>query len=405
MEHPRMYVTLRLGFSAKVGEAVYDSAGVIIFSGTRQEIYSLFGTKNIRRFIDPDRWSGADIQQYPKGWMHLSRENYAAAMQEPHKPNQRSKTMTEKSTTAISIKKPETALNRAQTEVGSIIEQIEAKIVDKEENYKGLVYDATTPEGYENCREVCKELRPLRADVEKTRKALKAPVTALGKKVDAGFKTLLQRMDKLLEAPHKAYRAEDERKEREEAERVEKAQNAMTWMRNLCNTAMQVDSAKIQDLITKLEEKEIDPELFQELLAEATSLKEQTLQSLKMALSLKQQAEENERKLAEMQKEASQSTREEEKQPEPSKQAESIKHADTATHRNDKEDANSYLAHPSNKKAPAVQAQGYSPLELWPSDMDRAENEALDEVCTKLEEAEEYIAFMSRQIGLKQGAA
>lgn len=405
MAHQRMYVTLRLGFSAVVGEAVYDSGAVIIFNGTRQEIYSLFGTKNVRRFIDPDRWSGPDIQQYPKGWMHLSRETYTAEMQGKDKPNQRSKTMTEKSTTAISIKKPETALNRAQTEVGSIIEQIEAKIADKEENYQGLVYDATTPEGYENCREVCKELRPLRADVEKTRKALKAPVTALGKKVDAGFKTLIQRMDKLLEAPQEAYRAEDERKERIEAERIEKAQNAMTWMRNLCNTAMQVDSAKIQELLNKLEEKEIDPELFQELLAEATGLKEQTLQSLKMALSLKQQAEENERKLAEMQKEATQRAQEEEKQPEPSKQAETLKPASEATHRNDSDDAASYMAHPSNKKAPAVQAQSYSPLELWPSDTDRAENEALDEVCIKLQEAEEYIEFLSRQIGLKQEVA
>ena len=37
--------------------------------------------------------------------------------------------------------------------------------------------------------------------------------------------------------------------------------------------------------------------------------------------------------------------------------------------------------------------------------MDRAENEALDEVCIKLQEAEEYIEFLSRQIGLKQEVA
>lgn len=43
----------------------------------------------------------------------------------------------------------------------------------------------------------------------------------------------------------------------------------------------------------------------------------------------------------------------------------------------------------------------YCPLELWPSDMDRAENEELDRVALKLEEAEEYISFLESQINSK----
>ena len=37
------------------------------------------------------------------------------------------------------------------------------------------------------------------------------------------------------------------------------------------------------------------------------------------------------------------------------------------------------------------QSHHYDPLLVWPSDIDRAENDMLNEVCEKLEEAEEYI--------------
>lgn len=47
----------------------------------------------------------------------------------------------------------------------------------------------------------------------------------------------------------------------------------------------------------------------------------------------------------------------------------------------------------------------YQPLGLWPSDMDRAENEVLDRVVLKLEEAEEYIAFLESKINSKPMSA
>ncbi len=41
---------------------------------------------------------------------------------------------------------------------------------------------------------------------------------------------------------------------------------------------------------------------------------------------------------------------------------------------------------------------GYTPLDLWPSDEDRANNDELDRVCDHLEEAENYIEFLEAKL-------
>ncbi len=46
----------------------------------------------------------------------------------------------------------------------------------------------------------------------------------------------------------------------------------------------------------------------------------------------------------------------------------------------------------------ASTTDGYIPLELWPSAMDRAENEELDRVCDQLEVAESHIAFLEAEL-------
>lgn len=48
------------------------------------------------------------------------------------------------------------------------------------------------------------------------------------------------------------------------------------------------------------------------------------------------------------------------------------------------------------QKKPVVMT--YEPLALWPSDMDRAENETLDEICNQLAEAEDYIEYLKSNI-------
>lgn len=73
----------------------------------------------------------------------------------------------DKKVNEISIKKLESVFIRVEIEVGNIISQIEDKIVDKEENYEGMVYDVISKEGYEMCCEVCKELCLLCVDIEK----------------------------------------------------------------------------------------------------------------------------------------------------------------------------------------------------------------------------------------------
>lgn len=391
-------ITLKPGSSVTLGDTTYDSECAIPFSNDTGLARQLFGEAIARIYTDRE-WQGPEIQRYPRGWVPVN----------PVHLNQPRSKRTMTTTKEISLKKPENAITRAQKEVETIIGTLEEQVLDKEENYKGLVYDASEKEGYETCRDVCKELRPLRANIEKVRKELKKPINLLGKQVDAGAKTLLERMDSLIEPAQAAYRAEDERKQKEEEARISKAQNAMDWMRGLCNNAMMADSAKITEMIEKLESKELEPELFQELLADATNLKEQTLQSLRMALQLKQQAEEQQRQLEEQQKQMAEMQRKQQasepQQEEPSPtQAEATATEEVAPQSVTEagSEKQKYLTPPS-KRQPAKKVS-YQHLQQWPSDQDRADNDQLDDICNKLEEAETYIDYLHAQINKAEAA-
>ena len=49
-------------------------------------------------------------------------------------------------------------------------------------------------------------------------------------------------------------------------------------------------------------------------------------------------------------------------------------------------------------------ATEYEPLPIWPGDHERAENEELDRVCNKLEEAEDYIEYLVSQYALNKAS-
>ena len=40
----------------------------------------------------------------------------------------------------------------------------------------------------------------------------------------------------------------------------------------------------------------------------------------------------------------------------------------------------------------------YAPLDVWPSDADRAENEELDRICNQLMHAESYIELLEQRL-------
>jgi hypothetical protein len=46
----------------------------------------------------------------------------------------------------------------------------------------------------------------------------------------------------------------------------------------------------------------------------------------------------------------------------------------------------------------STNTDGYIPLDLWPSAVDRAENDELDRVCDQLEVAESHIAFLEAEL-------
>ena len=54
-----------------------------------------------------------------------------------------------------------------------------------------------------------------------------------------------------------------------------------------------------------------------------------------------------------------------------------------------------YSINPNNSNS-RITSASYEPLALWPSDADRAESDVLNEVCQKLEEAEDCIAYLNK---------
>jgi hypothetical protein len=95
------------------------------------------------------------------------------------------------------------------------IDRVEAGLALLRRNYEGVIFDPTTKTGMETARAARQAIRQPRIEVEKIRKAAKAPLLALGKRLDAEAARITGELVKLEEPIHAVIVEEENRKEQE----------------------------------------------------------------------------------------------------------------------------------------------------------------------------------------------
>ncbi len=94
----------------------------------------------------------------------------------------------------------------------------EAALAELERQYQGVEFEVATPSGMKEAKAARKELRELRVNLEKKRKALKAPVLDYTRALDGQAKDITARIEALELPIDEQVKAEEQRKAREKAE-------------------------------------------------------------------------------------------------------------------------------------------------------------------------------------------
>lgn len=159
----------------------------------------------------------------------------------------------------------------------------EAALAELAEQYKEP--DASTDEGYEHCKDGCRELTAVRTAIETRRKDLKAPAINWGRDVDKRAKDIVRRV-KEIEAPVRAEKERiDEIKQAEARKAAEAEQQRIDDIQDniakiTATAAEQHPDDKASDYgqhIRWLTELQITKEVFGEFVSEANTARDAAL--------------------------------------------------------------------------------------------------------------------------------
>lgn len=119
-------------------------------------------------------------------------------------------------------------------------DKVGAGLTQLQKNYAGVLFEVETPKGMEHAKAARQVLRQPRYAIEKIRKDAKAPLLAIGKKLDAEAARITSEIMKLEDPIDQQIKSEEDRKEREklaaaaaEAKRVSDIQARVEAIRNL----------------------------------------------------------------------------------------------------------------------------------------------------------------------------
>jgi hypothetical protein len=98
--------------------------------------------------------------------------------------------------------------------------KVETGLAELRQKYQGVIFEVTTTAGMEAAREARRDVREPRLEVERIRKAAKAPLLALGKQLDGTAARITAELEKIEEPIHAQIVAEEQRKEREKEARI-----------------------------------------------------------------------------------------------------------------------------------------------------------------------------------------
>lgn len=158
-------------------------------------------------------------------------------------------------------------------------DRVAAGLAALQSKYKGVVYDVATTKGMAEAKEARREVREPRLEVERIRKAAKAPILALGKKLDSEAARITKELLAIEEPLDLQVKTEEARKEAErqakieaELKRVQTLQERVAELRGCPNLSPTSGSVLISDHIQDLEEIVID-DGFQEFRQQAEDAK------------------------------------------------------------------------------------------------------------------------------------
>jgi len=163
------------------------------------------------------------------------------------------------------------------------LNKVATGLADLSKQYKGVVFEVGTSKGMEEAKAARVAIRQPRYEVERIRKDAKAPILALGKKLDDEAKRITGELLKLEEPIDQQIKAEDERKERErqakidaEQKRVADLQERVAELRGNRMLSATSGSVLISEHIGDLERIPIDA-TFQEYMPQAHAAKDEGL--------------------------------------------------------------------------------------------------------------------------------
>lgn len=165
-------------------------------------------------------------------------------------------------------------------------DRVSAGLALLEKNYKGMLYDVDTTMGMEHAKAARAAIREPRYEVERLRKSAKAPILALGKRLDLEA-TRISNALLTLETPiDEQIKSEENRKEQEklakiaaEAKRVADIQSRIDGIREWPAHAVGKHSSLVKQMLQTATDYRIEG--FEELTGSATS----ALESSQAALS------------------------------------------------------------------------------------------------------------------------
>jgi hypothetical protein len=166
------------------------------------------------------------------------------------------------------------------------INKVEMGLTDLRQKYEGIVFDVSTGAGMEVAKEARRDVREPRLEVERIRKAAKAPILALGKKLDSEAARITAELEKLEGPIHLQITTEEARKEVEkeariqaEIKRVQAIQARITELRQAPVACANASSAVVNETISLISKIAID-DTFAEFTEEAGQAKAVTMAAL-----------------------------------------------------------------------------------------------------------------------------
>lgn len=167
------------------------------------------------------------------------------------------------------------------TEVTKAVQEFDrvgAGLAGLSKQYKGVVYEVASTKGMDEAKAARVAIREPRYEIERIRKSAKAPILALGKKLDSEAARITSELLKLEEPIDQQIKAEEDRKERErqakieaEQKRVADLQERVAELRGCQMLSASSGSALIAEHIEDLERLPVDETLqeFQQQGADA----------------------------------------------------------------------------------------------------------------------------------------